>query len=102
MALDTSPWDNSTTITSIFFGTTAEEPLDLAPEMRLDTFLWDNSTNATEPPPAPQSEDDLAAEVGVLKTNLNDFFLVLMGAIILFMQVWFLPSEMNARSSFCQ
>ena len=53
MALDASPWGN---------GTTAEEPLDLAAEMRLDTLLRDNSTNATEIAPAP--EDDPTADIG--------------------------------------
>ena len=44
--------------------------------------------NATTMPPAPDEPLDPVAEITIVKTNLNDLFLVLMGAIILFMQVW--------------
>ena len=48
----------------------------------------DYSANATTMPPVAEEPLDPAAEIKILKTNMNDLFLVLMGAIILFMQVW--------------
>ena len=54
----------------------------------------DTSTNVTVSPPAPaEGSLDPVADIRILKANLNDLFLVLMGAIILFMQVLFQPSH---------
>ena len=51
----------------------------------------DNISNATVPPLAAPAEGSLdpVADIRILKANLNDLFLLLMGAIILFMQVLF-------------
>ena len=46
----------------------------------------DYNANATTMPPVPEEPLDPVANIGILKANLNDLFLVLMGAIILFMQ----------------
>ena len=46
----------------------------------------DYNANATTMPPFPEEPSDPVADIGILKANLNDLFLVLMGAIILFMQ----------------
>ena len=47
----------------------------------------DYSTNATTMPAVAEEPLDPVADIKILKANMNDLFLVLMGAIILFMQV---------------
>lgn len=56
----------------------------------------DYNSNGTTMQPVAEEPLDPVADIKILKVNMNDLFLVLMGAIILFMQVW------SCRSMLCR